>query len=144
MCPIFRTIPWVLCKVQLIYFERVKIESHKKWNLGSWKSTFQWGNFNFICHAEQWKSHFVIRNAWNSRWVRLQTQWRPWHKTFINGPVSCVCLWLGPLGVFFSPDCLWVASTFLCFITICLQNWPFHSDDTLDKQEKPPIGNTFF
>ena len=28
MCEIFRTIPWVLCNIQLIQFERVNIESH--------------------------------------------------------------------------------------------------------------------
>ena len=35
MCENFKTIPWVLCKIQLIKFERVKIGSHKNWNLGS-------------------------------------------------------------------------------------------------------------
>ena len=29
MCENFRAISWVLCKIQLIKFERVKIESHK-------------------------------------------------------------------------------------------------------------------
>ena len=28
MCEIFRKIPWVLCNIQLIQFERVNIESH--------------------------------------------------------------------------------------------------------------------
>ena len=31
----FRTIPWVLCKIQLVQFERVKIESQNIWNFGS-------------------------------------------------------------------------------------------------------------
>ena len=35
ICENFRTISWVLCKIQLIQFQRVKIESHKIWNLGS-------------------------------------------------------------------------------------------------------------
>ena len=35
MCETFKTVPWILCKIQLIQFERVKIGSHKNWNLGS-------------------------------------------------------------------------------------------------------------
>ena len=31
------------------------------------------------------KRHFVKRNAWNSRWVRRQTQWRPWQKFSLVG-----------------------------------------------------------
>ena len=31
---LFRTIPRAVCKIQLTKFERVKIESHKNWNLG--------------------------------------------------------------------------------------------------------------
>ena len=34
MCENFKAIPWVLCKLQLILFERVRIGSHKNWNLG--------------------------------------------------------------------------------------------------------------
>ena len=35
MCENSRTIHWVLCKIQLILFERVKIVGHKNWNLFS-------------------------------------------------------------------------------------------------------------
>ena len=41
----FRTITQVLCKIQLIQFERVKIESHKNLNSHS-KMCFFWNNFN--------------------------------------------------------------------------------------------------
>ena len=48
MCENFKTIPWVLCKIQLIFFERHKIGSHKNWNLGP---SLHFSDFNFICHA---------------------------------------------------------------------------------------------
>ena len=35
ICEKFRTLPWVLCKIQRIYIKKVKIESHKIWNSGS-------------------------------------------------------------------------------------------------------------
>ena len=35
ICENFRTISWVLCKIRLILFERLKIESHKIWNFGT-------------------------------------------------------------------------------------------------------------
>ena len=38
ICEIFTTIPWVLCKIQLFLFERVKIGSHKNRHLGSKQS----------------------------------------------------------------------------------------------------------
>ena len=27
------------------------------------KSAFQWGNFNYICHAEQWKASFYNKKC---------------------------------------------------------------------------------
>ena len=48
MCENFKTIPWVLCKIQLIFFERHKIGSRKNWNLGP---SLHFSDFNFICHA---------------------------------------------------------------------------------------------
>ena len=42
---LFITIPWVLCKIQLIKFERIKIESHNNWNFNV-KSAFHLDKFN--------------------------------------------------------------------------------------------------
>ena len=53
ICEKFRTIPLVFCKIQLIQFERVKIETHKIWNSNRLKFMCQWGYFNFVCRAEQ-------------------------------------------------------------------------------------------
>ena len=51
MCEHFRTIPRVLCKIQLIIFEWVKIESRKKSNLGS-----------ILCFSEVILISFVMLN----------------------------------------------------------------------------------
>ena len=51
ICEHFRPIPWILCKIQLLLFESVKIESLKsrKSRLTySGKSGFHWGNFNYF------------------------------------------------------------------------------------------------
>ena len=82
------------------------------------------------------RRYFVIRNAWNSRWVSRQTQWRPLQKFFIGGSLPGVCLWMDPLWlkwgrVYFSSDCLWVQNHFPCFITVIM--WLFPRDDTLCK-----------
>ena len=51
MCDNFRTTACVLCKIQLIDFERDKIESHKKSNLGS-----------ILCFSEVILISFVMLN----------------------------------------------------------------------------------
>ena len=62
MCENFKTIPWVLCTVQLILFERVKIGSHKNWNLGSSLHFSETILISFVM-LKNGKRHFVIRNA---------------------------------------------------------------------------------
>ena len=44
------------------------------------------------------------------RWVRPQTQWRPWHKTLIGCLVPDACQWLGPP---------WLNLRFSSTLTIC-------------------------
>ena len=73
MCEHFKALPWLLWKLQLISFERVKIISHKNWNLGSNLHFSEAISISFVM-LNNGNRHFVIRNARNSRWVRRQTQ----------------------------------------------------------------------
>ena len=56
ICENFRIIVWVLYKMQLILFERVRIESHKIWNLGS-----------SLCFSEVMLISFVMPNNTKKR-----------------------------------------------------------------------------
>ena len=61
-CENFKTIPWVLCKLQPIEFERVKIGSHKKLNLASNLHFSEAILISFVM-LNNGKRHLVIRNA---------------------------------------------------------------------------------
>ena len=62
MCENFITKPWVLYKLQFIKFERVKIGSHKNWNLDSSLHFSEAILISFVM-LNDGKRHFVIRNA---------------------------------------------------------------------------------
>ena len=148
MCENFRTIPCALCKIQLIYFERVKIESHKKSNVGS-----------ILCFSEVILISFIIQNnkknvIFNKKCMKFtvgqtfQTSWPLWHITSNGRSAPGVCLYLGPLwlscGVFFSSGCHWVESNFLCFLAVWVYIWLFPRGDTLNKYGSLRGSLTFF
>ena len=58
----FKTIPWLLCKIQPVKFERVKIGSHKKWNLCPSLHFSETIVISFVMLKNE-KRHLVIRNA---------------------------------------------------------------------------------
>ena len=60
VCENFKQIPWILFKLQLILFERVKIGSHKYWNLGSNLHFSEAILISFVM-LNNGKRHFVIK-----------------------------------------------------------------------------------
>ena len=116
MCENFTTISWVLCKLQLILFERVKIGSHKKLEFRlkvTWKSLrFSEAILMSFAMLNNKKTHFVLNNACNSRRLGCRHIEVPGIKLSLVGQCMMFvfeCAHRGSTGgggFFFNSDCL--------------------------------------